>query len=1051
MEKSVHTTVLPGEPASRIRISLRACVALVAAFGAGLSPGAAGAAVDFNRDIRPLLSDNCFLCHGPDEHDRKADLRLDTADGIVADLGGYAAVVPGDPDASELIARIMIDDPDEIMPPPKTHKKLTAAQKDLFKRWIAEGAEWRDHWAFEPVVRPEPPQIAGSGTARSPIDSFILARLDKAGLKASPEADRHTLIRRTTFDLTGLPPTPEEVQAFMRDESADAYEHLVDRLLASPAYGEHRARYWLDAARYGDTHGLHLDNYREIWAYRDWVIDAYNENVPFDQFTVEQLAGDLLPEPTVKQRIATGFNRCNVTTSEGGSIAEEYAARYAVDRVATTSTVWMGLTTGCAVCHDHKYDPISQEEFYQLFAYFNNTTQEPMDGNVEDTPPVVRLFETPEEEAKAKKIEERIKVIDGKLAKLRKEADPGFTAWLKGLSPEAVKRENRLEIAGRVLSVGAADLKVESEGSLVDLKEGADFLFEKGKPFTLRLRFRYPETKRGRWTLVSKTDPANDDCGMRVVLDGQGVSVELIEQWPERALQSVVNRGYSAGNEKEIFLTYDGSGKAEGIMLYQNGKELGNRFIMIRKNKLEGEIASGAPFRLAVPGTYAKDGGVGVSEFEVFDRQLGDDEILVLSKARSIPGLLTKAKDHLEKEKKGELPGKNDLLWYYMLAQSGDFATTMVARAAAGTELDQVLSRTTTTLVMQEKPDGMPMAHVLERGEYDKPGEEVSPGVPAVLPDLPEDAPGNRLGLAQWLVDPAHPLTARVAVNRMWQELFGTGIVKTAEDFGTQGEPPSHPELLDWLAAEFVESGWDMKALYKKMLLSAAYRQSSKVSPLLQKRDPENRLFARGPRFRLDAETIRDQALFVSGLLVDRVGGPSVKPYQPAGLWKTVGYSGSNTVEFHQDHGEAEHRRSLYTFWKRTSHPPNMAAFDAPNRESCTVRRERTNTPLQALVLMNDPHFVEASRALAARVVDESDGIDARLDNITWRVLGRPLEEEERAILKGSLKEFEKAYRADAKASRELAGVESADAVELASWTMLANQVLNLDEAINKN
>lgn len=1021
--------------------------------------------VDFNRDIRPVLSDNCFHCHGPSEADRKADLRLDTADGILADLGGYAAVAPGDPGASELVARILHDDPDEIMPPPKTHKKLSEAQKDLLERWVSEGAEWREHWAFEPVTQPKLPEVRDASWSRNAIDRFILKRLDETGLKPAPEASRHALIRRATLDLTGLPPAPAEINAFVADESETAYENLIDRLLASPRYGEHRARYWLDAARYGDTHGLHLDNYREIWAYRDWVINAYNDNVPFDRFTVEQLAGDLLAEPTLEQRVATGFNRCNVTTSEGGAIDEEFAARYAVDRVATTSTVWMGLTTGCAVCHDHKYDPISTKEFYQLYAYFNNTTQPAMDGNIEDSPPVIRLFETPEDEAIKEKLEGRIAKLDGQLEERSKEAEPAFEAWLRGFTKESAKAENALDVEGRILDFEAGK-GVAKEGSGDGIPAvaaaGADARLSAGEAFTIRMKVKYPESKAGQWTLFSRTDAANGDRGYRIVLDGSSFSVELIEKWPDRALQIASGRAFSPGAEKEIFVTYDGSGRADGISIYDGSNLLGNRYTVIRKNAIDDDFVSDAPFEVAVVNTYAAEPEMGVREIQIYSRQLTGQEIEAVSKAPSVPGLLAKALDHLAKEEKKEgkekanpVPGREALLAHYLLKESRPYRELMLRRAGAETALNQVLSRTPTTLVMQDKANVPAMARILERGEYDKPGEEVFPGVPGVLPDLPEDAPPNRLGLARWLVDPAHPLTARVTVNRMWQELFGTGIVKTSEDFGTQGEPPSHPELLDWLAAEFVESGWDVKGLYRKMMLSATYRQSSAATPPLRKLDPENRLLARGPRFRLDAEMIRDQALYVSGLLVEHIGGPSVRPYQPAGLWKTVGYSGSNTVEFHQDHGEALHRRSLYTFWKRTSHPPNMAAFDAPNRESCTVRRERTNTPLQALVLMNDPHFVEASRALAQRILEERDERNVR-DSIDWMaalVLGRPLEGEEREILSESLDDFENAYLADPESARELAGGEEAggDPVALAAWTMLANQMLNLDEVITKN
>ncbi len=615
------------------------------------------------------------------------------------------------------------------MPPPKSRKVLSGEQKEILRRWVSEGAEWRDHWAFEPVVRPEPPAVKGTGRVRNEIDQFVLARLETEGLEPSEEADRRILIRRASLDLTGLPATPEEVEAFVRDESPGAYERVLDRLLASSSYGEHRARFWLDAARYGDTHGLHLDNYREIWSYRDWVIGAFNANMPFDDFTVEQLAGDLLADPSLSQRIATGFNRCNVTTSEGGSIDEEYAVRYAVDRVATTSTVWMGLTTECAVCHDHKYDPISQKEFFELFAYFNNTTQAPMDGNIEDTPPVVRIYETPEDELRERELRASIDGIEEKLRGLRSEAEAAFASWVEEISPEAARKDNHLDLAGRVFAAKAPELQA-TEGGFVELAGGQGIAFGKDLSFTVRLSFRNPEGKTGRWPLLTKVDSSGGgERGFRLVLENQSVSVELIERWPERALHLLAKRGYDAEAEREIFITYDGSGKAEGIMVFNDGKELGSRFNVIRADALEGDFGSEAPFLAAVPGAYEQEPGVKVSAFEVFDRQLSDEEILALSKEKSIPGLLAKAKAHLAEMKKGEIPGRADLLAHYLYDHFGEYAATMIERALLGTKLDQVLSRTATTLVMNEKDEDA-LAHILERGEYDKPGEEVRPGVP---------------------------------------------------------------------------------------------------------------------------------------------------------------------------------------------------------------------------------------------------------------------------------------------------------------------------------
>ncbi len=838
----------------------------------------------FNRDIRPILSENCFSCHGPDAGQRHAELRLDTAEGALADLGGYHAIVPGKPDESEAYLRIAEHDESMRMPPPDSNRSLSPDQVELVRRWIEQGAPWQGHWAFIPPQRPPAPQASGSDWPTNPVDAFVLPRLEAEGLQPSPEADKLTLIRRVTLDLTGLPPTLEEIDAFTADKSADAYEKLVDRLLASPPYGEQMTRYWLDLARYGDTHGLHLDNQRSIWLYRDWLVQAFNENKPFDEFTIEQLAGDLLPQPTLRQRIATGFNRCNVTTSEGGSIDEEYIVRYAVDRTSTMSTVWMGLTTECAVCHDHKFDPISQKEFYQLYAFFNSTADKAMDGNAQLPPPVVQV-PSPEQKAKRKELEEQRAGVE---VQIRKElaaieySDPGADEPCRELQPqEHVCVDESLAVWERLQRAAKAE-------SLPDPV----------KKYVL-------------------ADPAN-------------------------------RTGEQTKRIREYFLEY----------VYKPAR----------------------------------------ATFDPLHKQLDD---------------LKKQQEELEKA----IPA---------------------------------------TLVTQELPQPRD-AHVLRRGEYDTPQEKVERGVPAVLPPLPGDAPKNRLGLAQWLVSPSHPLTARVTVNRFWQHYFGTGLVKTAEDFGAQGEWPSHPELLDWLAVEFMESGWDVKHMQRLIVTSATYRQSSRITPELYQRDPENRLLARGPRSRMDAEMVRDNALAISGLLVDRIGGPSVKPYQPPGLWEAVGYTTSDTAKFVQDHGDALYRRSMYTFWKRTSPPPAMLLLDAPSRETCTARRPRTNTPSAALALMNDVQFFEAARGLAERMMNEAGSQPEQRVALGFRLAtARPPDPEEVSVLiqqyDAQLAECRKNPEAALKVinTGESKPDESLDPVELAAWTMVANVILNLDETITK-
>ena len=797
--------------------------------------------VDFGRDIRPLLSDTCYTCHGPDGESREADLQLDKKEIVFGTLpSDNVAIVPGHADQSELYLRISTDDIDERMPPEDHDKQLTAEEIGRIKQWIDDGAQWDEHWAFVAPLRPPLPPVEDEAACRGAIDRFLLARLEQENLKPSPEADKTTLIRRVTLDLTGLPPTPQEVDQFVADPSSDAYERLVERLFQSPRYGEQMAHYWLDAARYGDTHGLHLDNERRIWPYRDWVIAALNKNMPFDQFTIEQLAGDLLPDATKQQRIATGFNRCHVTTNEGGVIKEEFHVRNTVDRVTATATVWLGLTTGCAVCHDHKFDPLTRKEFYQLFAFFNSSADDAMDGNAKIYPPVITL-------------------------------------------PTAAQ---------------AAQLKTLNE-EIADL--------------------------------------------------------EKCEKQAAATLQ--------AAEEK------------------------------VAEEKAAAEKAA------------AKQNADRAKQLEATRKQL-----------KSL-------REKLKAVKKGRA---------------------------------QLEAKIPATMVMQELPKPRD-AYDLDRGEYDKRGDKVERAVPAFLPPLPKESPVNRLGLAHWLVDGSNPLTARVTVNRLWQQLFGTGLVATTDNFGSQSEPPSHPELLDWLATELLRSQWDIQHMLRLMVTSAAYRQSAAVTPAVLKVDPQNRLLARGPRFRMDAEMIRDTALFVSGLLAERLGGPGVKPYQPTGIWHAVGYTSSNTANYHPDHGAALYRRSLYTFWKRTAPPPAMVALDAPSRETCVVRRDRTNTPLAALALLNDTQFVEAARCLAERVLRQADADpDAWITQTFQHATARRPDADELSVLRRVYAQQLTEFQADPEAARALIAVgeskpdEHLDPCQLAAMTMVANLILNLDETVTK-
>ncbi len=1016
---------------------------------AASSAAAAGPAqrVSFNRDIRPILSDNCVECHGPDAAARKAELRLDREQDAIAELAAFQAgeseapIVRGHPELSELIARIEADDADDLMPPPDSHKVLTTQQIALLKRWVEDGAPWEEHWAF---VAPSASMPVSNDWAVNAIDRFVFDRLQQEGLQPSPEADRNTLIRRVTLDLTGLPPTPSQIDAFLGDtaETDSALEKVVDRLLASPAYGEHRARYWLDAARYADTHGLHLDNYREMWPYRDWVISAYNNNQPFDQFTVEQLAGDLLENPSQSQLVATGFNRCNVTTSEGGAIEEEFAVRYAIDRVSTTSTVWLGLTTGCAQCHDHKYDPISMREFYQLFAYFNNTTQAAMDGNVPNTPPVIRVYPSPEEKSDEEKLNAAKKAAEKKMAEARAAAEAAFGIWQNELKPESVSAV----IAG-TSPLGRA-VHVSSE-QLPKTNSVDGFEVEEGQAFSLVARVTVPEGNDDFLPLASQIDAQGRGFAFGLDLRNRGFELDLFGEGGEAGAGGVLKlrqiHSFKAGAKMQITVRSDGSRDPKGTTVFVDDREMTrNRYPYLESDNLSDtfSVADGTAVKIQARPPV-------LSELQIFDRSLTDAEIKSLQAVGQLAAIV-------EKPAESRSDADTEKLRQHFLITSVDaYQSSLNELAEAELALNAFHNRVPVSHVMNER-DSVPMAHMLERGEYDKKLEEVAPGVPAVLPSMPIDAPQNRLGLARWLVDGEHPLTSRVIVNRLWQQLFGYGLVKTSDDFGTQGEPPSHPELLDWLAVDIVASGWDVKHALKQMVMSATYRQSSRVNPELLNKDPHNRLLARGPRFRLDAEVIRDQALAASGLLNAEIGGPGVRPYQPDGLWSAVGYTNSNTVKFARQYGENLYRRSVYTFWKRTAPPANLTAFDAPNRESCTVRRERTNTPLQALVLMNDVQFVEAARHLAAHGLASGQG-NAALDTMSRRILGRSLDSAEQAIILESLEAFRQTYKTDVNAATQLlshgdrASDRSHDPAELAALTMVASQLLNLDETVTKN
>ncbi|HMC63731.1 MAG TPA: DUF1553 domain-containing protein [Gemmataceae bacterium] len=1034
-----------------------------------MSPLRAAGKLEFNRDIRPILVENCFACHGPDKNARKAGLRLDVREDAV----GMEAIVPGKPEKSHMTERIFSDDPKRRMPPPKSHKSLTMAQKEILRRWIAEGAEYQPHWSLVTPKRPPLPEVQNGTWVRNPLDRFVLAELEKRGLQPAPEADRRTLARRLSLDLTGLPPKPDEVEKFISDTAPAAYERYVDHLLKSPHWGEHRGRYWLDAARYADTHGIHMDNYREIWAYREWVINAFNRNLPFNQFTIEQLAGDLLPNRTLDQVVASGFNRCNITTSEGGAIAEEYLVLYTRDRTETTSQVWLGLTAGCAVCHDHKFDPLSQKEFYRMAAFFNNTTQPAMDGNIKDTPPVLlvpRTEDRPRWEALSKESAEARKQADAR----KQAARPDFDKWLSTATPEKLAAmtpvqglrfhaplnegngttvqftlDGKKSAAEQKAGIAWADGHVATKayksepGGALEVPQAGDF--DKNQAFSYGAWVNL--TKRAQFgAVVARMDDQHDYRGWDLWIENNRVGAHIINKWQDDAIKVLANMPLKLREWNHLFITYDGSGKAAGVKVYINGVPQETTVIA---DGLKNTIRTTVPLKIAQRHSGQRLDGALIQDLRIYGRAVSGLEVDQLVKATRAVWLARKPADKRSAAEKGEL-----FTWWLTSSDQPYQALNAKMRALQQEEA-AIRSRGTVAHVMQEKPES-PMAHVLFRGEYDKRRDAVKPDTPKALPAMPTDLPRNRLGFAKWLLSPDHPLTARVTVNRFWQEVFGTGIVRTAGDFGIMGEQPSHPELLDWLAVEFRESSWDMKKFFKLLVTSATYRQAAITTAEKREKDPQNRLLSRGPRFRMDGEMIRDYALAASGLLVRKFGGPSVKPYQPEGVWEAVAMIGSDTRDYTVDSGEGLYRRSMYTFWKRAAPPASMEIFNAPTRETCTVRRERTDTPLQALVTLNDPQFVEAARYLAQAALKGNGHTDCHIQFLGKRLLARPFRSEETEVVRASLDGLLSHYQAHPEEAKKLVRVgaskldPSQDAATLAAWTMLVNQMMNLDEVLNK-
>ncbi len=1012
------------------------------------------AEIEFNRDIRPILSDTCWQCHGPDAQTREAGLRLDDEQAAKADAGGYAAIVAGDPDNSEAMRRILSDDPDEMMPPPASGLKWTAEQKELFRRWIAEGAVYETHWSFTRIERPHPP------SDEHPIDAFIRDRLRQAGLAPAPLASPETQLRRVTLDLTGLPPSISEIDAFLADiqqRGMDAaYECVVDRLLSSARHAEQMTWHWLEAARYADTDGYQNDGPREMWRWRDWVVAAFAQGMPFDQFTIEQLAGDLLPDATDQQLIASGFNRNNRYNSEEGIPIDEFLLENAVDRVDTTSTIWMGLTVGCARCHDHKYDPISQREYYQLIDYFNDVAESGRARREGNSEPWIKT-PTPDQQQQLDALKKRVRQAARRLKKTESEIARAQADW-----------EHEVRLSGPILTDGLDHYySFDDEDERVKPIEGGAVLSDgvRGNAATLNGEGYFELDKilgligNGRFSIAFWMKP--DDVQHGPILSNEtletqrkGIAVEFVEgrlrwnintRWIGGVSTIETNRLFKPGRWVHITLTNDGTQRAAGMQIYVDGKA---QDVSVIRNTNSNQAPRGIGSVMRVG--FSKHIGHWKGQLDELrfytQRTLSAAEAAQLAVRRTVEQIAARAEELRS-------PHESALIRTAFLEQAAvDQHAKLLAqlRAAQAAQLaweDQL----PTTMIMRDLPEGRP-SFVRNRGVYDQLGERVEQNVPAALPPLPREQPNDRLAFARWLVSAEHPLTARVTVNRYWQIFFGDALVKTPEDFGSQGDLPTHRELLDWLAAEFIQHDWDNRHLIKRIVSSQTYRQDSAVRPEHYRIDPENRLLARAPRLSLHGNVLRDQALFAAGLLVEKTGGPSVFPYQPAGMWEEA-----SNAKYRVGKGEQLYRRSLYTYWKRTLAPPTLAVLDTADREYCSVKPKRTNTPLQALTLLNDVTFIEAARKLGERLLSEGGDSDAERIRFAFRTVAtREPTDRELTVLADAWN----AYRGEfaGAAERAVALMATGDSpssdqyppTELAAAATLANVLLNLEEVTTR-